>query len=42
MFCSGCRGKSTKRQQQDDDDKIEEMDMVLIKRRWGNGPTTRT
>jgi hypothetical protein len=29
MFCSGCRGKSTKkRQQQGDDDKMEEMDMV--------------
>jgi hypothetical protein len=43
MFCSGCRGKSTtKSQQQGDDDKIEEMDMVSIKRRWGNGSTTRT
>jgi hypothetical protein len=43
MFCSGCRGKSTKKmQQQGDDDKMEEMDMVSIKRRWGNGSTTRT
>jgi hypothetical protein len=43
MFCSGCRGKFTKkRQQQGDDDKIEEMDMVSIKRRWGNGSTTHT
>jgi hypothetical protein len=43
MFCSGCRGKSMKKsQQQGDDDKIEEMDMVSIKRRWGNGSTTRT
>jgi hypothetical protein len=43
MFCSGCRGKSTKKsQKQGDDDKIEEMDMVTIKRRWGNGSTTRT
>jgi hypothetical protein len=25
-----------------DDDKIEEMDMVSIKRRWGNGSPTRT
>jgi hypothetical protein len=39
MFCSGCRGKSTKKkQQQGDDDKIEEMDMVSIKRRRGNVP----
>jgi hypothetical protein len=38
MLCFVCRGKSTKkRQQQGDDDKIEEMDMVSIKRRWGNG-----
>jgi hypothetical protein len=29
-------------QQQGDDDKIEQMDMVSIKRRWGNGSTTRT
>jgi hypothetical protein len=43
MFCSGCRGESTKkRQQQGDDDKIEEMDMVSIKIRWVNGSTTRT
>jgi hypothetical protein len=43
MFCSACRGKSTKkRQQQRDDDKIEEMDMVSIKRRCGNDSTTRT
>jgi hypothetical protein len=43
MFYSGCRGKSTKKsQQQGDDDKIEEMDMVSIKRRWGNCSTTRT
>jgi hypothetical protein len=28
-----------KRQQQGDDDKIEETDMVTIKRRWGNGST---
>jgi hypothetical protein len=29
MFYFGCRGKSTKKsQQQGDDDKIEEMDMV--------------
>jgi hypothetical protein len=35
--------ESTKKsQQQGDDDKIEEMDMVSIKRRWGNGSTTRT
>jgi hypothetical protein len=40
MFCSGCRGKSTKkRQQQGEDDKIEEMNKVSIKRRWGNGST---
>jgi hypothetical protein len=43
MFCSGFRGKSMKkRQQQGDDDKIEEMDTMIINRRWGNGPTTRT
>jgi hypothetical protein len=43
MFCSGCRGKSTKkRQQQGDDDKIEVMDMVSIKRRWSNGSATCT
>jgi hypothetical protein len=43
MFCSRCRGKSTKKkQQQGDDDKIEEMDMVSIKRRWGNASTTCT
>jgi hypothetical protein len=43
MFCSGCRGKTTKKsQQQGDDDKMEEMDMVSIKRRWGNASTTRT
>jgi hypothetical protein len=41
MFCSGCRGKSTKkRQQQGDDDKIEEMDAMIINRRWGNSSTT--
>jgi hypothetical protein len=43
MFCSGCRVKSTKkRQQQGDDDKIEEMDTMIINRRWGNSSTTRT
>jgi hypothetical protein len=43
MFFSGSRGKSTKKsQQQGDDDKIKEMDMVSIKRRWGNGSTTNT
>jgi hypothetical protein len=43
MLCSVFRGKSTKkRQRQGDDDKIEEMDMVSIKWRWGNGSTTRT
>jgi hypothetical protein len=43
MFCSGCRGKSmNKRYKQRDDDKIEEMGMVIIKRRRGNGSTTRT
>jgi hypothetical protein len=43
MFCSGCRGKSLRKsQQQGDDDKMEEMDMVSIKRRWGNGSTTCT
>jgi hypothetical protein len=43
MLCSVCRGKSTKkRQRQGDDDKIEEMDVVSIKRRWGNGSTTCT
>jgi hypothetical protein len=43
MFCFGYRGKSTKkRKQQGNDDKIEEMDMVSIKRRWGNISTTRT
>jgi hypothetical protein len=43
MFCSGCRGKSTKKsRQQGDDDKIEEMDIMSIKRRWGNGSTTCT
>jgi hypothetical protein len=31
-----------KKQQQGDDDKIEEMGMMPIKRRWGNGSTTRT
>jgi hypothetical protein len=37
------QGKSTKkRQQQGNDDKIEELDMVSIKRRWVNGSTTRT
>jgi hypothetical protein len=41
MFCSRCRGKSTKKkQQQGDGDKIE-MDMVSIKRRWGKGSKTR-
>jgi hypothetical protein len=39
MFCSGCRGKSTKkRQQQDDDDKIGEMDTMIINRRWAMVP----
>jgi hypothetical protein len=34
MFCYGCWCKSMKkRQQQSDDNKIEEMDMVSIKRR---------
>jgi hypothetical protein len=43
MFFSGCRSKSTKKsQQQGDDDKMEEMDKVSIKRRWGNDSTTRT
>jgi hypothetical protein len=43
MFCSVWRGKSTKKsQQQGDDDKIEDMDMVSIKRKWGNGSTTCT
>jgi hypothetical protein len=43
MFYSGYRGKSMKKsQQQGDDDKIQEMDMVSIKRRWGNGSTTHT
>jgi hypothetical protein len=43
MFCSICRGKSTKkRQQQGDDNKIEEMDTMIINRRWDNGSTTRT
>jgi hypothetical protein len=43
MFCSGCRGKSTKkRQKQGDDNKIEEMDSMIINRRWGNVSTTRT
>jgi hypothetical protein len=43
MFCSGFRGKSMKkRKQQGDDDKMDEMDMVSLKRRWGNGSTTRT
>jgi hypothetical protein len=43
MFCSVCRGKSTKkRQQQGDDDKIEEMDTMIMNRRWGNGSTTCT
>jgi hypothetical protein len=42
-ICSVLYGKSTKkRQQQGDHDKMEEMDMVSIKRRWGNGSTTRT
>jgi hypothetical protein len=41
MFYSVCRGKSMKkRQQQGDDDKMEDLDMVSIKRRWGNGSTT--
>jgi hypothetical protein len=36
MFCSGCRSKSTKKgQQQGDDDKMEEMDMVSIKEKMG-------
>jgi hypothetical protein len=35
-------GVNPRSQQQGDDDKIEEMDMVSIKRRWGNGSTTRT
>jgi hypothetical protein len=43
MFFSVCRGKSTKKsQQQGDDDKMEEMDMASIKRRWGHGSTTCT
>jgi hypothetical protein len=43
MFFSGCRVKSTKKsQQQGDDDKMEEMGMVSIKRRWGNASTTHT
>jgi hypothetical protein len=43
MLCSIFRGKSTKkRQQQGDDHKMEEMDMVSIKRRCGNGSTTCT
>jgi hypothetical protein len=40
MFCSECRGKSTKkREQQGDDDKIEEMNTRIINRRRGNGST---
>jgi hypothetical protein len=43
MLCSGCRDKSMKkRQQQSDDDKIEEMDTMIINKRWGNGSRTRT
>jgi hypothetical protein len=43
MYCSGCRGKSMKkRQQQGDVDKIEEMDTMIISTRWGNGSTTHT
>jgi hypothetical protein len=43
MFCSVCRGEyMKKKKQQGDDDKIEEIDMVSIKRRWGNGSTTCT
>jgi hypothetical protein len=43
MFCSVCRGKSMKkRQQQGNDDKIEEMDTMIINRRGGNGSITRT
>jgi hypothetical protein len=43
MLCSGCRVKSTKKiQQKGDDDKMEEMDMVSIKRRWRNSSTTHT
>jgi hypothetical protein len=39
MFCSRCRSKSTKkRQHQGDDDKIKEMYMVRIKRRWATVP----
>jgi hypothetical protein len=35
MFCSGCRGKSTRKsQRRGDDGKMEEMDMVSIRRRW--------
>jgi hypothetical protein len=40
MSCSECRGKSTKkREQQGDDDKIEEMNTRIINRRRGNGST---
>jgi hypothetical protein len=36
MFCSEFCGKSMKKsQQQGDDDKMEEMDMVSIKRKMG-------
>jgi hypothetical protein len=43
MFYSGCMGKSMRKsQQQGDDDKMEEMDMMSIKIRWGNGSTTCT
>jgi hypothetical protein len=43
MFCYVFRDKSpNKKQQQGDDDKIEEMDMVSIKRRCGNGSRTHT
>jgi hypothetical protein len=36
MFCYGFRGKSMKKsQQQGDDDKIEEMDMVVNKENMG-------
>jgi hypothetical protein len=39
IFYSVCRGKSTeKKQQQGNDNKIEEMYMVSIKRRWATVP----
>jgi hypothetical protein len=43
MFCSKFRGQSMKKRKQHGNDiKIEEIDMVSIKRRWGNGSTTHT